>query len=305
MVLDDSSGQTIDVVCTKPAPRPPTEGHIIREGDVAQSKNKATATISKPRDIDLPDMTGIDLGSVVKIKGGIGEYRGVKQINLKRIHVVPSTAHEVKAWAELATFRADVLSRPWVVSERKQRKLAQRLKGEGKAKKRRKDGDSRGSRIECKEKETRDAVEAEARKAGKGPSTRIRHDADTTGRGDTDETTSNHAAIRNEEPDVIDAGVHRREAVDESITRHIPSEPHQDTSSMFDKNRYRYPARNTSITTHRAQRLPTQRVSGNLRKEPEELQHEDRRDVTPTLDTVHERARVKVDMSKYDALGLG
>ena len=30
-------------------------------------------------------MGGVDLGSVVKIKGGIGEFRGEKQITLERI----------------------------------------------------------------------------------------------------------------------------------------------------------------------------------------------------------------------------
>ena len=35
------------------------------------------------------DMSGIDLGVVVKVKGGIGSYRGERQIDLERISMPP------------------------------------------------------------------------------------------------------------------------------------------------------------------------------------------------------------------------
>lgn len=31
------------------------------------------------------DLAGVDVGSIVKVKGGIGEFRGVRQMNLEKI----------------------------------------------------------------------------------------------------------------------------------------------------------------------------------------------------------------------------
>ncbi|KAI9841374.1 MAG: hypothetical protein M1837_000757 [Sclerophora amabilis] len=127
MVLDDSSGENIEVVCLKPRPgrdlnhdthQPRGDGRTLR----AQS---------------VPDLTGVDLGAVVKVKGGVGTFRGARQIILKRISIVPSTTHEMQAWAELSAFRADVLSKPWVVSENKQRKMLDRATGKHKGKRKR------------------------------------------------------------------------------------------------------------------------------------------------------------------------
>lgn len=46
------------------------------------------------------DNQRLDIGSVVKAKGTISEFRGIKQIDLKRIWVVTTTNEEAQAWAE-------------------------------------------------------------------------------------------------------------------------------------------------------------------------------------------------------------
>ena len=155
MVLDDSSGRTIEIVCPKKV--------VVGNGDkgvgggggdvVAEMTTTTTTTIMtnttgvKPNDRDgnphphqhpdrsgrsdpdLPDLSGIDLGSVVKVKGGIGAFRDVRQIVLKRVSVVRDTNAEVCAWAELAAFRATVLSRPWVVPPEARRRLLDEATG--------------------------------------------------------------------------------------------------------------------------------------------------------------------------------
>ena len=61
------------------------------------------------------DLQNVEIGSVVKIKGGIREFRGQRQISLERLSIVRSTAEETAAWAENSTFRREVLDRPWVL----------------------------------------------------------------------------------------------------------------------------------------------------------------------------------------------
>lgn len=88
---------------------------------------------------DGPDLTGLDIGSVVKVKGGITEFRGARQIQLKKIWALSSTRkcdlrkdgkvadergtnEETRCWNEVVEFRRDVLSKPWILSEEEVKK---------------------------------------------------------------------------------------------------------------------------------------------------------------------------------------
>lgn len=133
MSLDDSSGATIEITCgrqkpvqsalpaqhasTASFPNAPTEGH--------------TATGVRI------DLRGIDIGSVVKLKGGIGSFRGEKQILLERVSKICTTNEEAAAWAENTKFRRSVLDIPWVVGikdEKRARSKAEGLDREQRAK---------------------------------------------------------------------------------------------------------------------------------------------------------------------------
>lgn len=72
------------------------------------------------------DNQRLDIGSVVKAKGTISEFRGIKQIDLKRIWVVTTTNEEAQAWAETADFKQEVLSKPWHVSSREHKQIKAR-----------------------------------------------------------------------------------------------------------------------------------------------------------------------------------
>ncbi len=83
----------------------------------------------------------MDIGTVVKIKGGIGSFRGEKQVLLERISILHTTSEEATAWAESTAFRKDILDIPWTVSngdEQLARKRAEGLDREQKAKEKRK-----------------------------------------------------------------------------------------------------------------------------------------------------------------------
>ena len=46
-------------------------------------------------------MTGVRLYAVVKAKGVITEFRGMKQMLLKKVEVVSDTMEEVRCWREM------------------------------------------------------------------------------------------------------------------------------------------------------------------------------------------------------------
>ncbi|KAL9005537.1 MAG: hypothetical protein Q9188_001698 [Gyalolechia gomerana] len=152
MTLDDSSGLTIDVFCRKEINTAPvTDTTVDRHGaiklnSICDKENGGHVyTTNEGYKINL---RGIDVGSVVKVKGGISEFRGEKQLTLERICVfapdqstvpymltftlkarVHTTSDEARAWAENAAFYRDILSRPWIVSERKQQRAKVEAEG--------------------------------------------------------------------------------------------------------------------------------------------------------------------------------
>jgi hypothetical protein len=92
----------------------------------------------------------------VKAKGTISEFRGVKQLELKRVQIVSSTDDEAQAWAETAAFKSDVLSIPWRVTSAQHSEIKAKIKAD---KKRAKEYDKRIRDYEVKK------FEYEAKKA--------------------------------------------------------------------------------------------------------------------------------------------
>lgn len=70
----------------------------------------------------------LDIGTVVKAKGTITEFREIKQLDLKRIWVVSTTVEEAQAWAETAAFKQNVLSKPWHITPAEGRQIKTNLK---------------------------------------------------------------------------------------------------------------------------------------------------------------------------------
>ncbi|MCJ1235924.1 hypothetical protein MMC14_003898 [Varicellaria rhodocarpa] len=149
--LDDSSGATIQVVCS----RDPTP---ITSSKMALEKNPPKISTGKTATGNTIDMSGIDLGTVVKVKGGIGFYAQQKQITLERISIIPSTTSEAQAWTELADFQTSVLSEPWLVLPADEAKLRAEADGTNRRLRRRKE----------KEKEKGKIKEQEARRRQRG-----------------------------------------------------------------------------------------------------------------------------------------
>lgn len=83
MLLDDSSGALIEVTCGRPQNTTTSPNdHNIRSAGLGKPTIAMEGVTSTGRPIDL---SGIDIGTVVKVKGKIGSFRGEKQMHLERI----------------------------------------------------------------------------------------------------------------------------------------------------------------------------------------------------------------------------
>ncbi|KAF2036510.1 hypothetical protein EK21DRAFT_83473 [Setomelanomma holmii] len=125
LTIDDGSGANIELKIVR---IPPVEQNPV---DTSSNTTIDNVNIISPFGIFevVVDNHKLDIGTVVKVKGTISEFRGVKQLDLKRIWVVTSTNEEVQAWTETAAFKREVLSKPWHLS----RTEGNRLKAKDKA----------------------------------------------------------------------------------------------------------------------------------------------------------------------------
>ena len=88
VTLDDSSGRTIEVVCK----RTPLYLQLVKKLEKDRELTKEDkALMAKESKMGITasgtiiDMSEWDVGMVVKVKGGIGTYRGENQVALERI----------------------------------------------------------------------------------------------------------------------------------------------------------------------------------------------------------------------------
>ena len=136
MILDDSSGSTMELTCGRKSP--PSKSSEIDARTVDDSWKGWTTAPKKPKEPDAKGVTAtgydidlqkIDIGSVVKVKGGIGDFRGQRQLLLERISVMQTTTEEAVVWAETTAFKHDILSRHWIVSEEDYKTVKRKAEG--------------------------------------------------------------------------------------------------------------------------------------------------------------------------------
>ncbi|KAF2151074.1 hypothetical protein K461DRAFT_227789 [Myriangium duriaei CBS 260.36] len=104
LVLDDSSGACVEAVV-----RSPTGEGEVRTG--------VTVVPGLTRSEEGLMVEGLSLGpgTVVKAKGIFSNFRGVRQVELKRLSVLKDTREEAAAWRARAGFKAEVLEKPWTL----------------------------------------------------------------------------------------------------------------------------------------------------------------------------------------------
>jgi hypothetical protein len=128
LTLDDGSGATIEL-------------KIVRVISSEQGWNVSSpdTTISNVNVISqlgvfevMVNHRRLDIGTVLKAKGTISEFRGIKQLELKRVQVVSTTDEEAQAWTETAALKTDVLSVPWRITSAQHSEIKSKIKAEKK-----------------------------------------------------------------------------------------------------------------------------------------------------------------------------
>lgn len=153
LTIDDGSNANIELKIVR---IPPED----RNAGIASTKTtlKNVSVISQFGVFEvMVDGHTLDIGSVVKAKGTVSEFRGIKQLDLKRIWIVGTTDEEAQAWAETATYKKEVLSKPWYISSAEHKQIKARIKSE---KKKAQDYEKRVKEYEVKKAEQSKAREA-------------------------------------------------------------------------------------------------------------------------------------------------
>lgn len=128
LTLDDGSGATVELKIVRNSPeaqgaKVPTSTTTISNVNVISQFGVFEITV---------DHRSLDIGTVLKAKGTISEFRGVKQLELKRVQIVASTDEESQAWAETAAFKSTVLSIPWRITSAQHSEIKARIKADKK-----------------------------------------------------------------------------------------------------------------------------------------------------------------------------
>lgn len=128
LTLDDGSGANIEVKIVRLTPDiyNPVESPsntVIDNVNVISQFGVFEVTV---------DQKQVDIGTVIKVKATLSEFRGAKQLELKRIWTVPTTNEEAQAWAETAAFKQVTLCKPWQLSSVEHKKITKEIKTERK-----------------------------------------------------------------------------------------------------------------------------------------------------------------------------
>jgi hypothetical protein len=147
LTLDDSSGATIDIAVlqqTQPNPKPNSNNSSISTRNTNQTTSDQAdlepeptpwsnfSITSKPHPSQNPNpqqthmtatendpinITSLQPGTTIRIKGTLSLFRSSMQINLERFTLVPDTNAEMAFLDERLRFLIEVLSVPWVLSD--------------------------------------------------------------------------------------------------------------------------------------------------------------------------------------------
>ncbi|KAJ9294676.1 hypothetical protein DTO271G3_6596 [Paecilomyces variotii] len=132
LVLDDGSGETVEIVVSKATS--PGPGDRVSENATANHAPAAKTAVSVATGPDpdpsgsLPeaetrhissqakdriDITDLVPGAVFKVKGTLFTFRSAVQVQLERFTLLRDTNAEMRFWDEQSRYLVDVLSVPW------------------------------------------------------------------------------------------------------------------------------------------------------------------------------------------------
>ena len=123
ITLDDSSGACIEIKTVfREVGEDDTAGYpsntLVDSLDVRISLGLPTVYVNKK---------AINIGTAIKAKGKLDSFHDTRQLKLERIWIVKDTNEEVKAWAETAKWKREVLGKPWVLSKRQREEIDEKI----------------------------------------------------------------------------------------------------------------------------------------------------------------------------------
>ncbi|KAF2737101.1 hypothetical protein EJ04DRAFT_431724 [Polyplosphaeria fusca] len=119
LTIDDGSGATVEVKIVRLTPDTynPVEfpsNTVVDNVHVVSRLGVFEVTVNHQP---------LDIGTVIKAKCTISEFRSQKQLELKRVWIVRTTNEEAEAWAETAAWKKQVLSTPWRLTSREHKQI--------------------------------------------------------------------------------------------------------------------------------------------------------------------------------------
>jgi hypothetical protein len=156
LTLDDGSGATIVLKITR-LPSTITDSTDCPSNTTVDNVN-VVSDLGR-YDVVVDNKT-LDIGTVIKVKCTIGEFRNVKQLELQRIRIVTTTEEEVEWWEEVIKWKRDTLGSPWVLSKEQ---IAELNATEAEKRKSRREAEE-AAEEKARRKATRRAKRAEKRK---------------------------------------------------------------------------------------------------------------------------------------------
>lgn len=127
LIIDDSSGATVEVTCPKPEKKADEQVE-----EASNEKSGLDGIKFAEEQARANTIASVDLGSVIKVKGKVGTFRDTRQIQLERIAIVPHTNAEMHFCEQRTKLKADVLSKPWRLSSKEQGRLLGAAQGRNK-----------------------------------------------------------------------------------------------------------------------------------------------------------------------------
>ncbi|KAL6712210.1 hypothetical protein ACN47E_000087 [Coniothyrium glycines] len=128
LTIDDGSGATLDLKIERILP-------AQQNVDISSNTTISNLSIiSRPGLFEvLVDNHVLDIGTVIKAKGLVTEFRQVKQLDMKRVWLITTTDEEVREWAGIADYKEKVLSIPWHLTAKELRRCSNKMKSRKKA----------------------------------------------------------------------------------------------------------------------------------------------------------------------------
>ncbi|QSS66169.1 OB-fold nucleic acid binding domain-containing protein [Histoplasma capsulatum] len=131
LVLDDSSGACLEVVCSKNTQDDHSNTNTITNTNTntnTNNNNMDNTTPSQPTHLTSATKKPLNItpllpGVRAKLKGTISYFRGMFQLCLERYEMLHNMTTEVHFWDERTRFRLQVLCVPWVVTQEEVEKL--------------------------------------------------------------------------------------------------------------------------------------------------------------------------------------